>query len=595
MSVLEIPRIMFRGEVSWDPIVTNNTPAWYDEANASTVFPSVRRTVADFRAAAIQDVESGGNWNVHGTHRAKLFNTSVVSVDTGAGPKEDDPFVQAPVSLIGMLVDCEPYGTFSSQIFFDEMSFGIPGGCRIRAPRSFRTTARYINFSRNPANAYIAGLASVVWQTSFAKADGLSVDAFDSPALQALETALQLPGVLGLTVRWNSYRTVYFDNLNFKTNSDRAKQLANSLRDGGFQPNPARSLVVGVLGLWREGEPHSEPGDRTVVATGKSRQVASAFARVAADTLTLDFSNTISEITQDCEKAKLGTFSLAVVAADGSVTSLGALSETQYAKAAYEAAAGIITLPLTIAQAAAAEAGDLQMSNAGGDVLLQETALRALPLTPNLYLDAGSTAQVQVQVLDRGAPAAAGIEVTLAAAGAVTPVTQTVRTDANGLAAFDFSGQQGQVQGFYLLAGPSPNDPGGIDTQRTTYFYVRTLGDIVDYTTFAATWDNVYSYVLSNWHALAPCMDNWLDFSDPNQLLARAALIKQLTDPKNFESFLFMPVTRDMTAGKRDLLYRFLDGATPAAAATSAIGTATKEDVTSLAAQTRLSRAMRGN
>ena len=71
-----------------------------------------------------------------------------------------------------MLVDLEPYGSYSSQLFFDTMSFGIDGGCRIFAPRSSRVTDRYINLGRNPVY-YIAGFASVIWQTSFAKADGL--------------------------------------------------------------------------------------------------------------------------------------------------------------------------------------------------------------------------------------------------------------------------------------------------------------------------------------------------------------------------------------------------------------------------------------
>ena len=46
-----------------------------------------------------------------------------------------------------MLVDLEPYGAFSSQLFFDAMSFGIQGGCRVLAPRTTRMTARYINFA----------------------------------------------------------------------------------------------------------------------------------------------------------------------------------------------------------------------------------------------------------------------------------------------------------------------------------------------------------------------------------------------------------------------------------------------------------------
>ena len=37
MSVLETPRLIFRGQVTWDPIVTNNQPQQYDENDSKTV------------------------------------------------------------------------------------------------------------------------------------------------------------------------------------------------------------------------------------------------------------------------------------------------------------------------------------------------------------------------------------------------------------------------------------------------------------------------------------------------------------------------------------------------------------------------------
>src|SRR5580704_13849457 len=49
MSVLETPRLIFRGQITWDPIVTNNLPQQYDEADGKTVFGSTAATVAAFR------------------------------------------------------------------------------------------------------------------------------------------------------------------------------------------------------------------------------------------------------------------------------------------------------------------------------------------------------------------------------------------------------------------------------------------------------------------------------------------------------------------------------------------------------------------
>ena len=74
------------------------------------------------------------------------------------------------------------------------------------------------------------------------------------------------------------------------------------------------------------------------------------------------------------------------------------------------------------------------------------------------------------------------------------------------------------------------------------------------------TWENVYAKVLANWNAMAPCMDNWLKLDDPAKVKASAHILKRLTSPANFEHFRFMPVTRDMSAGQRALLYKFLDG-----------------------------------
>ena len=146
--------------------------------------------------------------------------------------------------------------------------------------------ARYINFTRNSHNQMIAGVASVVWQTSFAKADGLNLDAHGSPALQALRDALTDDDVLGLTVRWNSYRTIYYGDPALRNQTPQsaaaAQRLLEQLNAGGFQPNPACSLVVGVVGLWRRGEPAQEPGDRPLLAALPSGMVATAHARARA-------------------------------------------------------------------------------------------------------------------------------------------------------------------------------------------------------------------------------------------------------------------------------------------------------------------------
>jgi hypothetical protein len=584
MSVLETPRLIFRGNVTWDPIVTNNQPQQYDEVDGKAVLDGGAGSVVAFRNDAIEAAVNGGNWNPHGTHRSKFYDTFIVGVDNGDGPSVDDPIVKNPVSFTGMLVDLEPYGAFSSQLFFDAMSFGIQGGCRVFAPRATRTTARYINFFRNPANNQIAGVASVVWQTSFPKTGGLRVDPHDSPTLQRFAEALKKDDdVVGLTVRWNAYRTIYFDSLDSSKSAALAQELHAKLVGGGFQPNPARSKVVGVLGLWRIGEPAGEPGDR-VLLTQQPRNMASAHVRLSADRLVLDLANSIPETTVDMVKKDLGELTAVAVEGQSAVATLGTFGYATYNREAYDATAGIVTLKVDPAAAQKAQRADIQIRQKNGQVLLAESALRAIPVHANNYLDEGETNRLDVLVLDRGRPAGAGIKVTMSNPDASTAASVTATTDMRAVATFPLRGTTGQVEGFILTPGQA-TPATRIDPQTTTYVYVRTLPADTDIAALAPSWENVHGRVLRNWQAMAPCMDNWLDLGNPDQIKSFAAILRRLTDKANFDSLLFMPVTRDMTAGQRSLLYKFLDGALPSDSLELASSEMSLKD---------MSRAMRG-
>jgi hypothetical protein len=632
MSILEFPRVYFRGEVAWDPVTTNNydkvynpAPAWYDETNCDSKIKSQtvdRKVEADaFRRAAIDEVAKTGNWNPDGSYRCPFYDTFVNGSDLGEGLETNDAFASAPVTFTGMLVDCEPYGAFSSQLFFDDMSFGIQGGCRIYGKRVHRFNDRYINFQANPSNNMIAGVASVMWQTVFAKDQGLQIDAFDSAVLQRLQDSMRDPDVLGLMVRFVTYRTVYYNDLKLSNGSQdtiaHANVLQEMLNNGGFQPNPARSKLVGTVGLWRRGEAVSEPSDRALISTlaqvpGQPSQanrgpvVGTAFAHTTHKGLALDFSNTIPCANRLTDKLDLGI--LTVTATDPppavAIAQIAKIDLSQYDRAAYEATSGIIDIPFPGDSTVRLANVNLSISGEDGTSYLQEDVLRAVPVVPNLYINEGQSFNLELQIYSRGLPAGPGIFVAMSNISNGTTEDRQARTDVYGRASFLLSGRNAEVTGWYFQASENKISPisSPFSPLIFTYMYQRVLPADEHLEKMEPTWTNVYNKVLAGWNAMAPCMDNWLRLDDEKQVRSYGSLIKRLTDPANFEMFRYMPVTRDLTQGQRTLLYRFLDSppspeASPASVGSGSLQAAQQESggekpATQLTTQ-QLSRKMR--
>ena len=451
--------------------------------------------------------------------------------------------------------------------------------------------ARYINFFRNEKYQVIAGVASVVWQTSFPKTGGLRIDAHDSPTLTLLAKALEDDDVLGLTVRWNAYRTLYFDrSRQYGRAGERAPCQACRRRisaEPGAQRTGRRARTVAQgRTAGRARRPHALGAMQPPAAV-----VASAHVRFTADQLTLDFANSIPETDLNLKKQDYGDLTAVAVATDGKNRhpTLGTFGYDAYGKEAYEASAGIVTLKVDPAAAQKAQTADIQLRQKDGTVLLAETALRAVPMTPNIYLDAGETTTLSVQVLDRGRPAAAGIDVTLVCPNTAADASVTSTTDAEGIVTFPLAGETGNIEQYMLWPDKMrPPRRRSIRNRRltSTSALCPPTADLADPNQTPPTWDNVQANVLKNWQAMAPCMDNWLDLGNPDQVKSFAPMLHKLTAKENFEAFRFMPVVRDMTAGQRALLYAFLDGPKPLAIAAK---------TPPRRSQRQLSRAMRGD
>jgi hypothetical protein len=288
----------------------------------------------------------------------------------------------------------------------------------------------------------------------------------------------------------------------------------------------------------------------------------------------------VRETSRDLTKQDLGP--LSIVATDpAGATPLGTLNYAQYNREAYEAASGIASLPLTAALAAAASEHNIEVRAQNGTVLLREQPFRAIPATPNLYIDDTEQTTATFQVYSRGRDVTSPVPVTLStmsADGGTIAGSESLTTDATGLLSIPITPTpNGGIVAFVASPNGADLPTRGINPLVNTYMFVRTRPADAQTGALSPTWANVYASVLTNWNAMAPCMDNWLRLDDPAQIIAYADVIKALTDPSRFESYFFMPVTRDMTIGQRTLLHKFLDAPAPASGLRSAAAPALSE------------------
>ena len=611
MSVLSFPRLYFRGLVSWDPGLTNNSSRIYDAADVQlTLPPGV--TFDTFRQWVFDN--DSGNWNYYGTHTCAFLPDKTLITGGALNPSDGlvttDPIVGKPVQLQGKLVDLDPAGVFTSQIYFDNFSFG-DAQAGARGERFHRMHSRWINFRRNFGGLPIAGNAAVVWQTVFPR-DKLNIfNVANSELLKALDHSMSQDGAQGLMVRFCTYRTLYFQNgiLNDIAQQPRTTaELHELYKQGLIFSNPAYSLVAGVMGVWKSGELASVPGGRYLApgAAVKPINVAAGPVRLgpcvaeldrAGYVLSLDLNSTIPEIDMAVTKADYGPLTVAV--RQGNVVeTIATIDPAAYARAAYENSAGIIDIPITDDQADKIEAGQLilQVQQDGQTVTaLAETEFVAQADERDNYLNENLPRDVKLHVSHKGKAAPDGTPVLVVrydrtgrrlAVGIAPP--EVLTTGADGRVDLNLTPQAPGFINIGLLPfaanTPQPVIPEQLDIMAAFFLCVRTLpfdDQLAAQTpdsqlTFKFVYENILRvYDLLNGVMSSP--DIGLSLSDESiwTTPATADLLKTVTAEDSFEVFNHMPVTRELSAGKLNLLQRFCDlvinGALPPDALTAVV------------------------
>lgn len=506
MSVLAFPRLYFNGYMQWNVDTTNNNDyvPVYDAADAAldwaylaTMEPPI--TPSNFQEAfrpwvvkptsdscppsppgqPNQDncnddptCHMASRWNYYGNQGCSFVQyQKYVTVTTGGAlaygqPAEaDDPLLNQQVKISGRLVDINPVSPFCSQIYFNSITAGS-SQTYIGGPQFQRMYSRSFLAPRNIASdLVIAGAVGTIFQTTIPASSVTSANGGNSPLLTALLAAIQAQGAAGLMIRMSAYNTLYYQNGIFNGTTQQPRtcdELTQMYQNGQVFTNPAYSRIVGVIGVWNEGELSTAPGGRMLVANATvappsaPAAVSSAapkvkvegHARVRLDAapaatqadaqppaalalgaimaevntgagiVSLDFLNAIPEYTSSGTKFDYGSFDVGVQMPDKSFNRIGSFESDQYDQSAYEANGGIVDVPFEKDVTASdvtqwAAEGLLALRNQGQIVSLE------LPLTVQtddrgVYVDECQAQTITLQVLSKGAPAPAGTQVAIA-------------------------------------------------------------------------------------------------------------------------------------------------------------------------------------
>jgi hypothetical protein len=700
MSVLSFPRLYFKGFMEWDPCTFNNND-WqefptYDATNAALNWPFLKTQgtvppgitpenfTTTFRPWAIalqQDVVDSppgarvaAEWNMFGSHAVDFvqYNSYITTITGGAlgynQPVAADPLLGGGVSLggdggsgPGRLVDINPASFWSSQVYFGQLSFG-GGDCVLSGTPSARMHSRWLNLNRiysqdqsltqpaaSVACCFQAGLPNgqIVWPSASA----------NSPLAAALEQAASQPSALGLMVRFTAYVNLYFKNGVFNNipvqpanYEDLAKCLAeawNAWNANGdtskFFSQPCYSHIVGVVGVWNQGELATVPvgrylaADQEVAPPGLPVAASQAHARrrhspthqmlaaeadggglpttplgplVAsidydAELISLDLSSTMpengtpGEWPSDLTKTDFGPLSLGVLAGDGTFTPIATIEYPQYQQSAYEASAGIVDIPFPDpGTGELLRSGSLAIQVQGQTALLEQID-SAQTDQRGLYLDQGGELELDVAVYRLGVPSPGtnvliakytqgnlaliptdqpqlvnftnGSQTTVTVGGVTTAVT-ILPADGDGIATVGIAAQSSgfPVLAFFPYEGDTPPQPPaallGPGIPLVTYAFYTTVrvlpfddavpGEFVGLWNATgdpeAAWQFIYRRILYLYDMLFSVMLEYVDLGSQSAVVKNInGIWSAISVESAAESTYAMPITRDLSAGKR--------------------------------------------
>jgi hypothetical protein len=537
VSYLGFPRLNFAGTFQADVATANNLVPYFDNDLFEPRF-QWRMNLPD----------PNGLWNPRGSGALRLTDVRVTSVCRPDGrvltEGSEDPVVGGRIAdddrrPNGKFVDLDPQNQMVSEIY----------GLRLRVlDKDGREQLR---------GDFAPAAMEDVWIRATLPSGRGDPSATYQSVLTGVRWAEDLTSPLLRTMREATYGDTLSVKLNLDGVEDGVERWIDSLTFG---------RMVGAVGPYAENEPRHLVAGRRLRTSGDSSPVNHAPCRIDEDTRTVfvDLGNSIRATSRGGPLESVGPLHLVSLDGDGTQHDLGRLQglEADF----YERLAGIVALGLTPAQAESVRERRLAVVDRSCDepaVVLAEnedaTFLRADGGVFRVYPEAPhDTVSTVVHATRYGRPAA-GVRIALDTESlpAVLRAPKTVTTGSDGRAEITLTGTDpgnprrvidGIVADLGYGVEDGPKAPEGRLNIRLFSLY-RTPE--------RPTWVRDVQPVLQQYANLYPAMHDVFDLGHYGHVTGHAVYItKSLLAPR--DSPHHMPVTRDLSPGKRDTIVKWL-------------------------------------
>ncbi|HET9197276.1 MAG TPA: ferritin-like protein [Solirubrobacterales bacterium] len=537
VSYLGYPRIHFSGRFQGDVSTVNNATSRFDDARFAMRYQ--RQGVA-------------GSWNPRGSGAWRLRDCRVTGAVQGDGSPAEKlsraTLKDAGERVSAKLVDLDPQQQGVSMIFGLRLSLQLPA---LALAGDFGPTP----FSDLwPRFAGAAGNAK--WSAAYQST--IAVDEWGSGEMPQVVQELR--------------ELAADDRLSIKFTADGYDADPGS-------PNFTWGRIVGAIGPYLEGEPRRFVAARSMVSPPGSPLSPPPFSvaaplRVdpAAAMLFLDLGNALPTVAAGGDLKPLGLLRLVAQPAGGQPLDLATIEPTT---AFYQQEAAILSVRLTPEQLAAVAETPLALIDASGETLLAEDpegrCLRADDFV--FRMSPGDTAKAVVYATRFGQPAP-GVPVSAQLDDSELgptppPVNEPEEALAVGVRPAK-TGKDGRTT-ITLKAGDPGNPRGYIDGQVYGVAYGwdgdRSLaqGNMLSALVWDAyeapaepTWVADVQPILQQYANLYPAMRDVLDLADYDDVVRHSSALQLAMGTMTPEDANYMPVTRDLSPAKRDMVVAWL-------------------------------------